>query len=377
MHATKSVSYSITSSARARSVGGTSSLSALAVLRFEFRGQLHRQVDRSLALEDSASVASSEAQCIRTRGSIAHQPASLWEIAALVDSWYRMARCQDDELFHPADEERVTFYQKRCGTPFHQGSESVIDLARVACLQDLQLQPKRTGGYLCLVCVHRGILIGRIHQRGNSLTFRQQLVQCLQHFRHDVAGKKAHAGNVAAGPVQTVDEAHLDRVTANSENDWNLSCWRLGSYRCVVGHCSNDRDSALDHIDSKRGKPISLTLGRSVLDYYVLAFDITDLAQALAELGQPTRVGFEWRGVEKRDHRYSRLLRPRSERPCCGTADHSNKVAPSHLPGPWLGTGIVTSNQETGRGQAVARRCPLWVKSRHSVEETRCPLYPQ
>src|SRR5262249_19951344 len=139
--------------------------------------------------------------------------------------------------------------------------------------------------------------------------------------------------------------------------------------RCVVGHCSNDRDSALDHIDSKRGKPISLTLGRSVLDYYVLAFDITDLAQALAELGQPTRVGFEWRGVEKRDHRYSRLLRPRSERPCCGTADHSNEVAPSHLPGPWLGTGIVTSNQETGRGQAVARRCPLWVKSRHSGEE--------
>src|SRR5262249_50406994 len=185
------------------------------------------------------------------------------------------------------------------------------------------------------------------------------------------------AGNFAAGPIQTIDKAHFDRIAADSENNWNRSCCCFGSYRRVVGHCSNDRDSALDHIDSKRGKPISLTLGRSVLDYYVLAFDITDLAQALAELGQPTRVGFEWRGVEKRAHRYIRLLRPRSERPCCGTADHSNKVAPSHLPGPWLGTGIVTSNQETGRGQAVARRCPLWVKSRHSVEETRCPLYPQ
>jgi hypothetical protein len=46
-------------------------------------------------------------------------------------------------------------------------------------------------------------------------------------------------------------------------------------------------------IGSERGKPISLPLGRSVLDYYVLAFDIANLAQALAELGQPTHFGFE------------------------------------------------------------------------------------
>jgi len=30
-----------------------------------------------------------------------------------------MARCQHDELFHPAYEERVAFYEERCGTPFH------------------------------------------------------------------------------------------------------------------------------------------------------------------------------------------------------------------------------------------------------------------
>src|SRR5262249_105911 len=59
----------------------------------EFRGQLHRQIEWSLALEDAAGVAAGEAQRIRTRGSIAHQPAGLGEIAALVDGGYRVARC--------------------------------------------------------------------------------------------------------------------------------------------------------------------------------------------------------------------------------------------------------------------------------------------
>src|SRR5262249_6067702 len=169
----------------------------------------------------------------------------------------------------------------------------------------------------------------------------------------------------AAGPAQTVDETHLDRIAADSENNRDRSCCRLRSHRRIVGHCSNDRHSAPNHIGSKRGKPISLPLGRSIFDYNVLAFDITDLAQTLAEFSQPTHVGFEWRGVEKRDHRYRWLLRPRGERPCRCTADRSNEVTPSHLPAPWLGTGIVTSNRETGSGQAVTCRCPPWVKSGH------------
>ena len=67
-------------------------------------------------------------------------------------------------------------------------------------------------------------------------------------------------------------------------------------------------------IGSERGKPISLPLGRSVLDHHVLAFDIADPAQSLAELGYPTHVGFEWRGVEKRDHRHRRLPCARGQR---------------------------------------------------------------
>src|SRR5262249_17503295 len=217
--------------------------------------------------------------------------------------------------------------------PFHQERESVVDLARVACLQDLEIQSKRAGGRLCLFRVHCGILIGRVHQRGYSLGIRYQLVQRLQHFRHYVAGKKAHTGNVAAGPVQTIDEAHLDRIAADSENNWNRSRCRLGGYRRVVRHCGNDRHSAPDQVASERRKPISLALGRSVLDYYILAFDIANLTQALAEFSQPMHVSFEWCGAEKRDHRYRRLLRARSERPSgCGSAEKLDELPSSHAP---------------------------------------------
>src|SRR4030095_14739263 len=44
--------HSITSSARARSIGGTSRPSALAVLRLILGGSLHRKVGRLLAHED-------------------------------------------------------------------------------------------------------------------------------------------------------------------------------------------------------------------------------------------------------------------------------------------------------------------------------------
>src|SRR5262249_45462638 len=35
------------------------------------------------------------------------------------------------------------------------------------------------------------------------------------------------------------------------------------------------------------------------------------------------------------------------------------------------------SNWEVGSGQTEARKCPLWVKSRHRGTSSECPLYPQ
>ena len=63
MHRSKQHHYSITSSARASTVGGTSRPSAFAVLRLMtslvLGRRLHRQIGRLLALEDAIDVAGS------------------------------------------------------------------------------------------------------------------------------------------------------------------------------------------------------------------------------------------------------------------------------------------------------------------------------
>ena len=49
-----------------------------------------------------------ETQAAAANAALARLVRRLGEIAALVDGGYRMARCQHDELFHPALEERIT-----------------------------------------------------------------------------------------------------------------------------------------------------------------------------------------------------------------------------------------------------------------------------
>ena len=76
--------HSITSSARASSVGGTSRPSILAVLAIDDQlelGRLHdRQVRRLRALEDAAGIDADLTPRVRNVGSVAHQPAGFGEV---------------------------------------------------------------------------------------------------------------------------------------------------------------------------------------------------------------------------------------------------------------------------------------------------------
>src|SRR5258708_39326274 len=79
--------HSITSSARASSMGGTSRPSALAVLRlmtnFEF-GRLHdRQFRRPHPFENSTGIDTSKAPSVRNAGSVANQAAASDKLRAL------------------------------------------------------------------------------------------------------------------------------------------------------------------------------------------------------------------------------------------------------------------------------------------------------
>jgi hypothetical protein len=124
---------------------------------------------------------------------------------------------------------------------------------------------------------------------------------------------KIDSREVAAGPAKTGDEAKLDRVFADQEDDGNRRSCGLGcgDGRWTRGH--DHRDPSLHQFRRQRRQPIDLVVGPAVFDRDVLAFDQARVFQALAECTQA--VSFGRRGVEKSDHRHRRLLRMRRERP--------------------------------------------------------------
>src|SRR5262249_172301 len=77
MHRSKSQSYSITSSARASSIGGIERLRGLEVdHQLELGRPHHRQIGRLLAFENPPRVDARLAKRISQVGSVAHQPAT-------------------------------------------------------------------------------------------------------------------------------------------------------------------------------------------------------------------------------------------------------------------------------------------------------------
>src|SRR5262249_7131025 len=84
--------------------------------------------------------------------------------------------------------------------------------------------------------------------------------------------------------------------------------------------------------------------------------------------------------VDKSAHRHRRLLRTRSERPCCrSTAEKCDELASLHVPSArdhalCNGYSLALCDHAVSGNHG---RCPLWVKSRHVRCNKPCPLYTQ
>ena len=124
---------SITSSARASSVGGTVKPSILAVSRLMTSSNLRRLHDRQVrglrALEDAAGIDADLTIRIRNAGSVAHQPADFGISRDRISRRDRVARRQVDQLDTPAGEEGVGADEERVGPLARKRCEGRIDLA--------------------------------------------------------------------------------------------------------------------------------------------------------------------------------------------------------------------------------------------------------
>ncbi len=54
-----------------------------------------------------------------------------------------------------------------------------------------------------------------------ALTCGHKLMQHFQALWPEFRVQQAHAGDIAARPVEAGDEAHLDRIVAAEKDDWN------------------------------------------------------------------------------------------------------------------------------------------------------------
>ena len=109
MHCSKLPLYSITSSARASNIGGTSSPKRFSSLEIDDQLELDRTVDRKvawlIALENTADVDAIAAVGIGKDISVAHQATRRRGLSTCIHCRDRVLPGQCDDLFAPADEE--------------------------------------------------------------------------------------------------------------------------------------------------------------------------------------------------------------------------------------------------------------------------------
>src|SRR5262249_31084110 len=86
-------------------------------------------------------------------GSVAHQAADFRKLANVVDGGNGMPRCQRGKLNAPAIEERIGADHERTGSLAHQRRKGSLDLAAIARLDDVDLNPACGSGG-CHICAY-------------------------------------------------------------------------------------------------------------------------------------------------------------------------------------------------------------------------------
>src|SRR5215813_11523792 len=146
---------------------------------------------------------------------------------------------------------------------------------------------------------------------------------------------KRDTGDIAARPVETGDEAELNRVAAACEDDRDRRSRRLG-YDCRPGVMRSDhRHLTAYQIGCEVGQSVGLVLRPAILDHDILALDVAGFTNALPECGQKTcTIGRRPRAAEEPDHRHRWLLRAHRKRPGDRRApEKRDEIAPFHLRG--------------------------------------------
>ena len=116
-------------------------------------------------------------------------------------------------------QERAGTDEQRTSPALDERCKGCLDVAVVADIENDELLPDRLRRGLHVSSLRLGFRSVRVHEHGNCRRPGHDLAQQLQSLRPQHAGKKDHAGDVAARPVEAGDEAVPDRVAPGHEDD--------------------------------------------------------------------------------------------------------------------------------------------------------------
>ena len=218
-----SAAHSITSSARASSVGGISRPSALGSLevddQFELGRLHHRQVGGLFALENATDIDCKLTVGIRHTRPVAHEPAVLhirahrvdggngWRIAKVAICALRLAKYVSGATMS------ASFF---CGPAWRRRPLSRGRRAP----HDLELHTKGSGRRCEIFDEGFGSRGTRVHQRTKrAAPMGSNSRSKLEPLRHHFAHEGVYACGVAAWPIEAGDETEFDRVVTDVKDD--------------------------------------------------------------------------------------------------------------------------------------------------------------
>jgi hypothetical protein len=118
----------------------------------------------------------------------------------------------------------------------------------------------------------------------DRLRLRDQLAQQIESLSFKVSGGVDHACNVAARPVEAVDEPKFDWIAAKHENNRGRGCDTLRCYRGYGAARRNDHFSlAAEEIVNHWGNSRRLPICPAPINRHILSLDIACGLQALSE----------------------------------------------------------------------------------------------
>ena len=128
--------------------------------------------------------------------------------------------------------------------------------------------------------------IGRIDQHGNRERPWAPSRAEVPAASRQSPGEKIDPGQVSARPGKASDEAKLDRVFADAEDDRDRRGRSFGRKRSrVAGWRGDNGHATADEVGHERRKAIELALQPMVLHRHVLALDVAGFVEAFAERG--------------------------------------------------------------------------------------------